>query len=65
MFVDHSLWPPPPSEPPPPRPRRLTDAQERSIGWAALAFVVAMLLGPLAGSSVIIALVAAWHTLFG
>ena len=65
MFVDHSLWPPPPSEPPPPSPRRLTDAEERRIGWAIALFCLATFAGPLAGSSVVNAAVAAWRSLAG
>lgn len=65
MFVDHSLWPPPPSEPPRPAPRTMTDAQEKHLGWAIVTFTLAMVMGPLAGSSVIIGLVAIWRTLNG
>lgn len=48
MFVDHSLWPPPPSEPPTPAPRKLTDAEEKRIGWGMAAVIVLMVFGPLA-----------------
>lgn len=65
MFVDHSLWPPPPSEPLQPALRTMTDAQKKQLGSAIVAFTLAMVLAPLAGSLVIVGLVAIWRTLIG
>ncbi|WBH17471.1 hypothetical protein [Sphingomonas radiodurans] len=58
MFFDSNAWPPAPDgRGPPPRPK-LTRAQEdhllRMIGW----FVLVMVVGPFAGSSVIAAVMA-------
>lgn len=59
MFHDASAWPPPPDGYEPPRPpARLTRPQERvMIGTIAL-FLLVMFIGPLAGSSVIVAFLA-------
>jgi len=65
MFVDHSLWPPPPSEPPKPQPRKITEAEEKRIGWVIVGLILALVFGPLAGSSVIVGIVAVWHALVG
>jgi len=57
MFFDSNAWPPPPDgyEPSQP-PARLTRPQERvMIGTIAL-FLLVMFIGPLAGSSVVMAL---------
>ncbi|SFP99724.1 hypothetical protein SAMN04488241_1192 [Sphingomonas rubra] len=65
MFVDHNLWPAAPSEPTPQPKRRLSDAEEKRIGWAIVVFVLIMFAGPLAGSSVIVAAVAVWRAFVG
>lgn len=60
MFLDTDSWPPAPdgSEPAPKRPPRLDAAQERFLMRAIGLFLLGSFLAPLAGSSVIVALVA-------
>ena len=63
MFVDHGLWPPPPSDPPAAPRRRMTEREEKRLGWALALFAVAMVAGPLGGSSIVNASVAAVEAL--
>ncbi len=62
MFFDPNAWPPSPDgrDPPPPTPR-LTRGQERTMLTTIGLFLLVMFLGPLAGSSVIAAIVALLH----
>jgi hypothetical protein len=59
MFFDPGAWPPPPGgfEPPPPEPR-LSASQERVLLRLIGLMLLAVFVGPLAGSSVIVAIVA-------
>jgi hypothetical protein len=60
MFYDANAWPPPPdgSGPLPPPEPRLTRAQERTLARLVGVFLLTLLLGPLAGSSVVVGVVA-------
>jgi hypothetical protein len=58
MFYDANAWPPAPGGPPPrPEPPRLTPVQERRLARLIAFFLLLMFVGPLAGSSVIVAIV--------
>lgn len=68
MFRDTSAWPPPPGgDDPPPRepPRRLTPREERVVMRGVGLLLLAMFVGPLAGSSVIAAAVAVARAVAG
>ena len=57
MFYDANAWPPPPDGYEPPRPpARLTRPQERVMIGTIAIFLLVMFVGPLVGSSVVIAL---------
>ena len=61
MFFDANAWPPPPNgpePPPPPPPPRLDPAQERTLMRLVIFLLVALFVGPFAGSSVIHAIIA-------
>jgi hypothetical protein len=59
MFYDSNAWPPPPDGYEPPRPpARLSRPQERVMLTTVGMFLLVMFLGPLAGSSVVLALLA-------
>jgi len=59
MFHDANAWPPPPDGYQPPRPpTRLTRSQERVMLGTIGVFLLVMFIGPLAGSSVVDALIA-------
>ncbi|MFD1036533.1 hypothetical protein ACFQ15_18025 [Sphingomonas hankookensis] len=59
MFLDSGAWPPPPDGYEPPRPpARLTRPQERVMLGSIGLFLLVMFIGPLAGSSVIVGLIA-------
>ncbi len=57
MFYDSNAWPPPPDGYEPPRPR-LTRRQERAMLGSVGMFLLVMFIGPLAGSSVVAAVIA-------
>ncbi|WP_242096091.1 MULTISPECIES: hypothetical protein [unclassified Sphingomonas] len=53
MFLDlHNAWPPPEPWSPPSRPR-MTKTRERMIGWLLGFNLLMLLVGPLAGASVL------------
>lgn len=56
MFYDSNAWPPSPDgyEPPQP-PARLSRPQERVMIGTIAVFLLVMFIGPLAGSSVVLA----------
>lgn len=57
MFYDSNAWPPPPDGYEPPRPpARLSRPQERVMLTTVGMFLLVMFFGPLAGSSVVLAL---------
>ncbi len=61
MFMDFRDQPPPPRwEPrrPPPPPPRLTPRQEKIVGWLVAINVLALLIAPIGGASIIYAVVA-------
>jgi len=58
MFFDSNAWPPPPDGYRPPRQPRLTRRQERTMLTTVGMFLLVMFVGPLAGSSVIAAVIA-------
>lgn len=58
MFVDFRDQPPPPPWPPTPPPRRISRREEKVLTWVIGFNLLMLLFGPLAGSSVIDALVA-------
>ncbi|WP_315763886.1 hypothetical protein [Sphingomonas sp. Y38-1Y] len=58
MFVNFNPdWPPPP-EPPAPPPPRLDKQGEARLGWVIALNLAMLILGPLAGATVLQALVA-------
>ena len=66
MFYDpNGPWHDPPREPRPQRPVRrapeLSPRQAKTLGWLVIVNLAMLLLGPLAGSSVINALAAFFH----
>lgn len=65
MFFDSGAWPPPPDgfDPPPPEPR-LSASQERVLLRLIGMLLLAVFVGPLAGSSVIVAIVAIVRAIF-
>jgi len=65
MFFDSEAWPPAPSgfDPPPPSPR-LSAAQERILLRIIAILLIAMFLGPFAGSSLIDVAVAIVRAIF-
>ncbi len=57
MFYDSNAWPPPPDGYEPPRPpARLSPPQERVMIGTIAIFLLVMFIGPLAGSSVVLAI---------
>ena len=60
MFFDSSAWPPPPDgfDPPPSSAPRMSAAQERSLMRLIGLLLLATFLGPIAGSSMIVPIVA-------
>lgn len=63
MFYDANAWPPPPGGPPPrPEPPRLTPVQERRLARLIAFLLLLTFVGPLAGSSVIVAIVALFRS---
>lgn len=60
MFFDANAWPPPPNgaDPPPPPAPRLDPAQERTLMRLILFLLLALFVGPFAGSSLIHAVIA-------
>lgn len=56
MFFDSHAWPPPTGGDDPPPAPRLTRVQERVLIRLVAFFLLTMVIGPLAGSSVIVAL---------
>ena len=59
MFFDSGAWPPPPDgfDPPPSSAPRMSAAQERSLMRLIGLLLVAMFLGPIAGSSMIVPII--------
>lgn len=61
MFVNfNGDWPPSPEPPAPPPPPRLDRKAEVRLGWVIALNLVMLVLGPLAGATVLHALIAAF-----
>lgn len=67
MFYDPKAWPPPSGgyEPPPGPPPRINAAQERTLLRLLGTLLVVVFLGPFAGSSLVLALMAVWRAVQG
>lgn len=67
MFFDSNAWPPAPGgfDPPPQPAPRISPAQERAVLRLIGVLLLAMFVGPLAGSSVIVGVIAIVHAMTG